>query len=768
MQKVKTKKWRLLTMLAVFAVTAVIMSCEDMDKDKEVLVDKVLLNKTSLTLDLRDGLTQTLTATVEPSNAKNQELAWSSDNEGVATVANGVVSPVGEGKAIITVTAVVDKKMAKCVVTVIESPTDVTGVTLDKTTLSLFIGDTETLEAIIAPEDATYKDVTWESSDEEVATVEDGVVTAIASGETIITVTTENGGFMATCIVTVTPRAVTNVTLDKTTLTLEVRKKETLTATVEPENATYKMVTWESSDEYVATVVNGVVTGVKAGEATITVTTYDGKHTATCEVTVIPPVIGPGEASLPDPVYFNNFERGLEGGTIVGSGEIIDFGENYGKVFQNVGGAQRTNYLLLPENVLSQSGSTTGLTISVWVNAANAGSSGDYMWAPLFTAYGGPPSGSNTWPMMACQYRGVVQVNSDGWCDFVDAQNDAGVNTLYHGATDWLADKGWHLYTAVFTETSAIVYLDGEVANSWTISGSGAGNTVGSLLGNNQLKYVCLGGNQAWNWGDNDPGFMFDDIAIYHQALSAEQVQSIIASKNVPSPVYFNNFETGLGEASIVGSGKLKVEGGNFGTVFQNVGGAQRTNYLLLPEDVLGHSGTTNGLTISVWVNAANAGASSDYMWAPMFTAYAGPPSGSNGWPMMACQYRGLLQVNSDGWCDFVDAANDAGVNTLYHGATDWLADGEWHLYTAVFTETKAAVYFDGEVANSWTITGSGDNNSVGSLLGDNNLKYVCLGGNQAWGWGDNDPGFMFDNIAIYNVALTVDQIKILVQQKNN
>ena len=102
-------------------------------------------------------------------------------------------------------------------------------------------------------------------------------------------------------------------------------------------------------------------------------------------------------APVPDPVYFNNFERGLEGATITGSGSLTDFGGNFGTVFQNVGGAQRTNYLLLPDDVLAHSATTKALTVSFWVNSANAGASGDYAWAPLFMAYGSPPSGnSNT------------------------------------------------------------------------------------------------------------------------------------------------------------------------------------------------------------------------------------------------------------------------------------------------------------------------------------------------------------------------------------
>ena len=70
------------------------------------------------------------------------------------------------------------------------------------------------------------------------------------------------------------------------------------------------------------------------------------------------------------------------------------------------------------------------------------------------------------------------------------------------------------------TETQAIVYIDGNVANSWTVAGSGDGNTISGLFTNGaDLKYICLGGNQAWDWGDNDPGFWFDDFAVYDKAL---------------------------------------------------------------------------------------------------------------------------------------------------------------------------------------------------------------------------------------------------------
>ena len=166
------------------------------------------------------------------------------------------------------------------------NPVPVTGVTLDKNTLALFTGESATLTATVAPENATDKTVTWTSDNEKVATVADGKVTAIASGTANITVTTTDGSFAATCAVTVT-QPVTGVTLDKKTLSLFTGDSATLTATVAPENATDKTVTWVSSNPAIVTVDgSGHVKAVAAGTANITVTTTDGNKTAACAVTV--------------------------------------------------------------------------------------------------------------------------------------------------------------------------------------------------------------------------------------------------------------------------------------------------------------------------------------------------------------------------------------------------------------------------------------------------------------------------------------------------
>jgi len=166
----------------------------------------------------------------------------------------------------------------------------VTGVSLNKPTISLIVGTSERLTVTVEPANAANKTVTWSSDNSAVATVDnDGIVTAVAAGTATITVTTQDGNKTATCEVTVTPPVinVTNVTLNKSDLSLIIGGTEQLTATIEPDNATDKMVTWSSSNTAVATVDNdGIVTAVAAGIAIITVTTQDGDKIATCTVKV--------------------------------------------------------------------------------------------------------------------------------------------------------------------------------------------------------------------------------------------------------------------------------------------------------------------------------------------------------------------------------------------------------------------------------------------------------------------------------------------------
>ena len=133
----------------------------------------------------------------------------------------------------------------------------VTGVTLNVKEVSLMVGAKETLKVVVAPENATNKRVSWSSNKTDVASVDgQGVVTAHKAGEALVTVKSEDGGKTATCKVTVKAEkvAVTGVKLDKTEHTLAVGGTVTLVATVTPEGATNKKVSWKSDKTDIATV----------------------------------------------------------------------------------------------------------------------------------------------------------------------------------------------------------------------------------------------------------------------------------------------------------------------------------------------------------------------------------------------------------------------------------------------------------------------------------------------------------------------------------
>ena len=251
---------------------------------------------TPSTLNLKVGETGTLTATVTPSNATDTGVIWKSSNPEVATINYGTVTAKSNGTTVITVTTYDGDFVASSTVTVGDGSTPstvaVSSVSLDKTTASLKVGDSTTLTATINPSNATNKNVTWKTSNGNVATVSNGKITAVGEGSAVITVTTEDGNKTATCSVTVkkvstpTTVAVSSVSLDKTSVSLNVGNTTILTATVNPSNATNKNVTWKTSNEKVATVSNGKITAIGEGIAVITVTTEDGNKTATCSVTV--------------------------------------------------------------------------------------------------------------------------------------------------------------------------------------------------------------------------------------------------------------------------------------------------------------------------------------------------------------------------------------------------------------------------------------------------------------------------------------------------
>ena len=244
-------------------------------------------------LNIKVGDTYQLISTVSPSNATNKNIVWSSNNTNIVTVnSNGAIIATGVGEALVTVRTEDGGHVATCSVYVASNVVNVTSVALNTSNVSLKIGQTSTLMAIVNPSNATNKNVAWVSSNTGVATVDgNGVVKAVGSGSATITVKTVDGGHIATCTITVPNETVpvTNVTLNGTAGTMDIGSTKQLVATVRPSNATNKSVTWSSSNSNVATVDStGLVTAKAEGTTTITAKTVDGGKIATCIVTVRP------------------------------------------------------------------------------------------------------------------------------------------------------------------------------------------------------------------------------------------------------------------------------------------------------------------------------------------------------------------------------------------------------------------------------------------------------------------------------------------------
>lgn len=268
---------------------------------------------------------------------------------------------------------------------------------------------------------------------------------------------------------------------------------------------------------------------------------------------------------------------------------------------------------------------------------------------------------------------------------------------------------------------------------------------------NSKTIYACLTVDHAYIEIDND-----------------KTSTTVTPTEAAGSFVYTNDFSSKDGLTQ-VGSGEF-IADDTFGYAYKNTASTDataRTNYLVMPSDLLSHSVTSEALTVGFWVKTSGS-----YKWSsPIFNAYnAAPKDGENTSPMFNCVWRGLLQANCGrGWTDYTDDQNKAGSNTQYDGAeghaANWLGDGKWHYYTVVLDGDNAKVYFDGVVKNEWDMDGK-VNTQKGVFYTGSYLKYICLGGNQAWNWGDMDPGFSYAKFRVQNNAMT--QEDILAQMKQD
>lgn len=236
-------------------------------------------------LSLTKGERSSLTAAVYPSDAYNKIVHWVTDATNVVTVdQEGNLEAVGGGTAVITAISDDGGYVSQCTVTV---NVPAKGVSLSTGDTAMTVGQTLDFVCNIDPLDSTNKNVIWQSSVSEVASVdENGRVTALKTGETEISVTTVDGGFKDLARLTVT-NPVRGVTLNEKSVSMCIGDEFTLKHTVTPQNADNTAVAYSSNALDVAKVdENGKVTAINTGTAVITVRTVDGDFTASCTVTV--------------------------------------------------------------------------------------------------------------------------------------------------------------------------------------------------------------------------------------------------------------------------------------------------------------------------------------------------------------------------------------------------------------------------------------------------------------------------------------------------
>lgn len=254
-----------------------------------ILEEKVPV--TGITLDQENisfsdiGESVQLTVTILPVDADNNNVIWKSSDTSVAVVVNGKVTCTGYGTAKITATSEDGDFVATCNVTATKKVVLPSSITLDKEKSTIKVGESITLKATILPTDADDKTVAWSSENSDIASItSEGIVTGNKAGTTKIIATTNANDLKAECFVTVL-QPVTGVTLDKQNISLsEIGESVQLTASILPEDASNKNVSWSSSDNKVAIVSKGKVVCTGYGTAVISAITEDGGYMATCVI----------------------------------------------------------------------------------------------------------------------------------------------------------------------------------------------------------------------------------------------------------------------------------------------------------------------------------------------------------------------------------------------------------------------------------------------------------------------------------------------------
>ena len=244
----------------------------------EILEEDLQLSTYILNMNVGEDFQ--ITATILPENATHKEVTWLSGNPSIVTVDNGMVKAINPGKTIIKVTSSKTYITKMINVTVNANVIEITKINVANPEISLYVGDKEKINYTVEPSDANNTKLSFATSNKDIAGFDStGNIVGVNEGEATITLKSSNG-VSADIKVSVKQREieVSSVKVDKKSVTLTEGENTTITATVNPANASNKALTWSSSDNHIATVEDGKITAVKEGSATIKVTSHNGKY----------------------------------------------------------------------------------------------------------------------------------------------------------------------------------------------------------------------------------------------------------------------------------------------------------------------------------------------------------------------------------------------------------------------------------------------------------------------------------------------------------
>lgn len=294
------------------------------------VINTISLNSISIpkNLQLKEQSSSTLNVTFNPSNATNKKVTWKSSNPNVATVdSSGNVKAIAPGTATITVISSDGGKVATCNVEVTALSKKLTGISLNKTELSIELDTEETLTVIFNPEYAENKNIKWSSSNTKIAKVSNGKITPVKPGKVEIKAVSEDGNYEAVCQVTILSPPIESIKFAQAKQSVALGSIVTLKTISTPTDTAINNPIWTSSDETVATIKDGVLTALKLGTTVITISNEDGSIKAETTITVVKKVAS--DLSIKVKGYDLKFDpEKYEYSLLIGSETSLDFDIN--------------------------------------------------------------------------------------------------------------------------------------------------------------------------------------------------------------------------------------------------------------------------------------------------------------------------------------------------------------------------------------------------------------------------------------------------------